>query len=158
MKRILFSLIIGFIALPSFAQKFPSYTFDEFEPLLHQKNDTVYVINFWATWCAPCIKEIPHFNQAVTKYKDKPVVFYMVSLDFGNKVNDRLANFQSKHKMIATIWHLDDPDSNSWINKVDPEWSGALPATLIYRNDDASFYEKAFEGSELNQAIESKLK
>ena len=158
MKHALLILLVSIVSSSMFAQKFTSYTFEELQPMLHKKSDTVYVINFWATWCAPCIKEIPYFNKAFIKFENKPVAFYMVSLDFGNRVASRLADFKTKHNMLPKILHLDDPDSNSWINKVDPNWSGALPATMIYRNNNASFYEKTFEYEELIQAIESKLK
>lgn len=39
------------------------YDFNGLEKLLNQKDDNIHVVNFWATWCAPCIKEMPHFEK-----------------------------------------------------------------------------------------------
>jgi len=158
MKYITAVLFSSVLAVSSYGQEFSKLSFQEFEPYLHRTTDSVYVINFWATWCAPCVKEVPHFNKAFQHFKDKPVAFYMVSLDFGPNVQSRLAAFKTKRNMLTPIVLLDDPDSNSWIDKVSPNWSGALPATLIYRRENASFYEQTFSYTQLKQAIELKLK
>ena len=120
---------------------------------LNQKDDTVYVVNFWATWCAPCIKELPSFEEIGKKYKDQKVKVILVSLDFPKKVESNLIPFIERKKLVSEVIHLDDPDANSWIEKIDKNWSGAIPATIIYRNDSKAFYEQSFTYEELETEL-----
>ncbi len=125
------------------------YDYDGLVPLFEQKNDTCYVINFWATWCAPCVAELPYFDQLLEKYHDEKVKVVLVSLDFANKLHKSLIPFLEKKQIKSDIMVLDDNDANSWINQVSPKWSGALPATVIYKNGNKAFFEKSFTFEEL---------
>lgn len=155
-KLLFFLVFINFTA--SFSQDFKVYNgFDEFKSILHQEDDQVYVINFWATWCRPCVKEMPAFNKLYENYHDKNVEIILVSLDFGKNVQKKVSDFKYRHDIKSKIVILDDPDSNSWINKVNPDWSGAIPATVIYRNVESNFYEKDFEYQELENEVKTFL-
>ena len=108
-------------------------TFDDFEEaILKHDDDKIYVINFWATWCAPCIKELPYFDELQTKYPDKYEVV-MVSLDFKKQYESRVIPFVEKKNYNSKVVMMADPKANDWIDRVDPSWSGAIPATYIYR-------------------------
>ena len=131
--------------------------FNEFEPLLHQERDTVYVVNFWATWCGPCIKEIPYFEQLGVKYQESNLKIIMVSLDMPNQIESKLIPFIEKNNMKNEVILLDDPDFNSWIPVVDKEWTGAIPATLIYSNSFREFYAKEFTFTELEEIVKPLL-
>lgn len=128
--------------------------FKGLQPLLEKNNDTTYIINFWATWCAPCIKELPYFQQIQDKYADQPVKVLLVSLDFERQIQSRLIPFIKKHKVTPEVIVLSDADSNSWINKIDSSWSGAIPATLFYNKHKRLFFEKEFTYSEIEAAIQ----
>lgn len=156
-KLIFLNLIFFLGILSAVSQEFKTYNFEEFKPLLNKQDDKVYVINFWATWCKPCVEEIPAFNQLLENYKDKNVEIIMVSLDFGASVDQRIKLFKERHQMKARIVILDDPDSNSWINKVSSEWSGAIPATLIYNKTKKKFYEQSFHYKELESEVKKFL-
>ncbi|MFP4024493.1 MAG: TlpA disulfide reductase family protein [Thiohalospira sp.] len=161
LQKIRIFLLFIFISLMSYsnyAQKYNVYNFDSFSQLLKKQNDTTYVINFWATWCRPCVKEMPAFNQLNEKYKDKKVKIILVSLDFGKDLQSKIERFAETHDVKSTIVILDDPDSNSWINKVSEEWSGAIPATLIYNQYNRSFYEQSFTYEELESALNQFIK
>ena len=132
-------------------------SFEEFEPLLNKDNDTVYVINFWVTWCKPCIKEMPDFEKFWAEYKNKNVKLYLVSLDFPNKHEELLIPFVEKHNIKSEVIHLTDTDSNKWIDKVSPLWSGSLPATLVYKGNSAEFYETTLTFEDLKRIVEQKL-
>ncbi len=123
----------------------PVYDFKSFEHLLHINNDTTYVVNFWATWCKPCVAELPYFEQLREQYKNQKVKILLVSLDFSTQIEKKLIPFLEKRALKSTVVVLDDPDANGWIDKVDPKWSGAIPATVIYRGNKRSFYEQSFE-------------
>lgn len=111
---------------------------------LSQFGDKTIVLNFWATWCAPCVKELPYFEQATEHFDSDDVVVVLVSLDFSRQIKTRLIPFLERHQLKSYVIVLDDPDANSWIDEVSPDWSGAIPATLIRRNNKESFYEKSF--------------
>jgi thiol-disulfide isomerase/thioredoxin len=120
------------------------------KPLLNQKGDKIYVVNFWATWCAPCIKELPYF-EVLDQREDVEVL--LVSLDFPKHKESRLLPFIKKNKLQAKVVLLDDADENYWINDIHPNWSGALPATLIYTKKQRGFYEQSFTASRLDKIL-----
>src|SRR5690554_3904936 len=84
-------------------QKVPVMDFDAFEPYLNQDDKAVYVINFWATWCKPCIKELPYFEDLRKEYKDQGVHFVLVSLDFSEKLELVVMPFIEKHQLASEI-------------------------------------------------------
>ena len=115
-------------------------------------------MNFWATWCVPCINELPGFNKVAAKYANTKLKIIMVSLDMPKHLESRLKPAITKYNIKSEVVLLDDPDFNTWINKVDPTWSGGIPATLIYSKKSRSFYEKGFEFEELDKIIQFKIK
>lgn len=117
-------------------------SFSDFEKdYLHPTNDTTYVINFWATWCIPCVKELPYFEELNKKYLNKKVKVVLVSLDFTLK---QVEAYATKKSLQSKIVLLSDSKTNSWINKVDPTWSGAIPITLFIKGKKRMFYEKDY--------------
>lgn len=133
------------------------YNFEGFKPFLEKRDDKVYVINFWATWCAPCVKELPYFEKLNEVYKDKKVEVILVSLDFPHVYESKLKPFIVKNKLKSKVIALDDADANSWIPKVDESWTGSIPATVIYRNEKAKFYEQSFNYEELEKEVKKFL-
>ncbi len=134
------------------------YDFAGFEKFLNKKDDNVYVINFWATWCAPCVKELPHFEQLNKDYKNRDVKVILVSLDFPHLYESKLKPYIKDKKLKSKVIALDDPNMNSWIPKVSKDWSGSIPATVIYRNDTRQFFEKSFSYDELEKELKQFLK
>lgn len=137
--------------------KFPVYSFEDFEPLLHQNDDKTYVVNFWATWCKPCIAEMPYFERIHAEQKDNNVEVLLVSLDMPGMWKSRLEPFVEEKGMKSKVVILDDPKQNEWIPKVSEDWGGGIPATLIYNKDKRTFYEKGFTYEELNEELEKFL-
>lgn len=135
--------------LPPIFEKFAGLA-----PIFEQQNDTTYVINFWSTWCAPCVKELPYFEALHQKYLDKKVKVILVSLDFPKQLETKLKPFLAKNNLQSTVLVLTDPDANSWVDQVNPTWSGAIPATVVYKGDKNKFYEKSFENlTELEEVV-----
>ena len=121
----------------------PTYNFEEFESSLLNESEKIYVINFWATWCAPCVEELPHFTKLAKQHKDVEVI--LVSLDMPNMKETQLIPFIKKKKINTKVVLLDDPRSNVWIPKIDENWDGAIPATLIYNQKNRKFYPRKFD-------------
>ena len=129
--------------------------FNGLQEYLGKWEDRTVVINFWATWCAPCVKELPYFEQATATFDPDEVVVVLVSLDFRKEMDRRLVPFVEENDLQSNVILLSDPDANAWIDKVSPEWSGAIPATLIRKGDKEAFYEQSFHSfEELNQIIQ----
>ena len=131
----------------------PILNFQQFEPNLHFSNDTIYIVNFWATWCVPCRKELPDFEKINQDYTGKPVKVLLVSLDFPKDIESSLKPFLEKNAITADVLLLNDPNSNAWIDKVDTSWSGSLPATLIYNKSKRIFLEKELDYNTIQNII-----
>ncbi len=133
------------------------YDYEGLAPLLNIKDDKIHVINFWATWCAPCVKELPAFEKLNAEYHSKNVEVVLVSLDFPNQYENRLKPFIIEQGLASKIVVLDDVDSNAWIPKISEDWSGAIPATLIYSKNKRQFYEQSFTYNELKTEVDKFL-
>ncbi len=133
-------------------------SFDELEPHLHYSNDTTYLVNFWASWCTPCVEELPAFERIGMEYENEKLKVLLVSLDFPKQVESRLLPFIEKHGIVSEVVVLNDPDANKWIDRVDPEWSGSIPATLIYNGNTRLFHEGIYSYDELKTIVEQKIK
>ena len=124
-------------------------SFEDLAPLLAQtQNDTTYVINFWATWCAPCVKELPYFEKLHQGMASQKIKVILVSLDFRKDLETKLKPFLAQRQFSASVAALVDNRQQLWIDKVDPNWSGAVPATLVYRGSQRQFKEGEFENFE----------
>ena len=134
------------------------YDYSGFETFFNKKDNKVYVINFWATWCAPCVKELPYFEKLNLEYKNKNVEVILVSLDFPHLYDKKLKPFIKEKKLNSKVIVLNDPDMNTWIPKVDENWSGSIPATVIYKNETRKFFEQSFTYEELEKEVKPLLK
>lgn len=143
---------------PYVAKALEVVDFEGLKPYLKTNSDKVYIVNFWATWCAPCIKELPYFEQINATYRDKNVEVLLVSIDFPKKYDSHLKPFIAKHQLKSKVMALNDMDSNTWVPGIDPNWSGAIPATLIFNKDKRQFFEKTFTYEELEKELKGFLK
>lgn len=113
------------------AQKPSVYKINDLLKRIHNNSDTTYVVNFWATWCKPCVAELPDFEKFHSDYKSKNVKVILVSMDFVEELDKRLKEFLEKNKYTCEVVLLDEINGNDFINKISETWSGAIPATLI---------------------------
>jgi len=145
MKNLLL-VIFTFSTILTYGQDLEKYgDYDTYQSQVVSNPDKIYVINYWATWCGPCVKEMKYFEQLDQKYKGKGVEVVLVSIDFENQYDRRLVPFVAKRKLQSRVVHMYDPKTNVWIDKVDPSWSGAIPATQIIHGDKKIFMERSFE-------------
>jgi len=134
------------------------YDYNGLKPILSTTSEKTYIVNFWATWCAPCVKELPYFEQLNANYANKDVEVILVSLDFPNKYDSNLKPFIIKNELKSKVVALNDTDSNTWIPAISEDWSGAIPATLIYNKDKRQFYEQSFTYDELETEVKQFIK
>lgn len=129
----------------SYVNGIPVYkTFEELESLFHFDNDSTYVINFWATWCKPCVEELPYLEELHAKTKGTKTKVILISLDFPRQIESKLVPFVRERKLEPDVIALLDGKFNKWIDKVSPEWDGTIPATYIYKDSKSVFVGKAF--------------
>ncbi len=153
MRHLLSILFFLTLAQSATAQQPAVYEkFDAFQKEVIKNDGNVYVINFWATWCAPCIKELPYFEKLHQENKNVKVI--LVSLDSRKDLDTKLIPFIKKKKITAEVILLSDKDYNTWLGKIDNDWSGAIPATFIFRGNQKLFAERDFESyAELNEYV-----
>ena len=130
------------------------YDFEGFRPMLRPPHsDTTYIINWWATWCKPCVEELPHFAELAREMSGKPVKVLLVSMDFSNQLESRLLPFLERQALPMECIALESANASHWIDQISPDWSGAIPATLIYRGEQRAFYEQSFTLDELRTEV-----
>jgi thiol-disulfide isomerase/thioredoxin len=115
--------------------------------------DTTYVVNFWATWCKPCVDELPAFDSLHVKSQGKAVKVLLVSLDFSEDIGKKVNPFLAKREQKARCVLLDEPDGNRFINLISKDWSGAIPGTLIKKGKTHVFLEKKLKLKDLENNV-----
>lgn len=122
--------------------------FDEFESRLSTESDTTFIVNFWATWCKPCVAELPYFLELEEDMKAEKIKLILVSLDLKRQIESKLIPFIQEKKISTEVVLLNDGKVNDWIDRVSPDWEGSIPATLIFNKSYSEFYEHEFESKE----------
>lgn len=157
MKAVFFLLLttLVFRITPVNGQSVTVIKFDRLKQMISQPNDTLYVVNFWATWCGPCIREMPEFEAVRRAYTAKRVKVLLVSMDDKKDLKTRVTPFVRNRKIRSQVVLLDESDANTWIDKIAPEWSGSLPMTLIINNKQSvrQFIDKPVKPGELAAII-----
>ena len=148
-----FLLVILLSAKICTAQNATIVKFESLQKILDTKADQIQVINFWATWCAPCVKELPLLEKLGAK-DDLNIKITLINLDYADKV-DKVNSFIKRKGLQSEVLLLDEIDYNSWIDKVDKSWSGAIPATLILNpiTGKRKFVEKELQEGELEKLV-----
>lgn len=118
--------------------------------------DTVYVVNFWATWCKPCIAELPYFEKLQATYKNQPLKVLLVSMDFESKL-PAVKSFARTRKLASEVFLATRKSDQELIDGIDKAWSGALPGTLIVNGKKGirKFQEQEFTYEELNKLYQT---
>ncbi|WP_116106628.1 TlpA disulfide reductase family protein [Lewinella sp. IMCC34191] len=112
-------------------------------PLFEQQGDTTYLINFWATWCKPCLEELPLLQQLSEDHADDALQIILVSLDTEPSAIDRIPAYLKEQRIELPTIVLTD-EGNEWKRNLDDKWDGSLPTTLIYRKELRYVYRRPF--------------
>ena len=153
--RTIFTLIYLFFLELSLAQQVDVIKANQLFEMVENcdTNSNIQVYNFWATWCAPCIRELPQFETINEKYSNIDVT--LISVDDVDLLASKVIPFLKKRGINSRVMLLDEVDFNDIIDRIDKNWSGAIPITLIVdcSKNKRYFYEKAFEENELDETI-----
>ena len=117
--------------------------------LLAGMHGKVVVLNFWATWCVPCVEEFPDLLKLRRVMADRGVEVVLVSID-AQRDSAAVRRFLRRSGVEFPVYIKRKGNDEGFINAVDARWSGALPATFIYDRDgrmvrrvvDAQTYER----------------
>ncbi len=119
-------------------------------------SDTLYVVNFWATWCKPCVNELPYFQKIADTYAGKNVKVILVSNDMRRDMTKRVPDFIKNNGIKLQVLYIDEVDADLWISKVNKDWTGAIPATWMYNGSNGK--EDFTEGELTFEELENKVK
>jgi thiol-disulfide isomerase/thioredoxin len=117
--------------------------------------DHPLIVNFWATFCAPCNKEIPYFQSTVERYKQQGVELILVSLDLPDYYPARISKFAGSHGYHATFVWLNETDADYFCPRIDKRWTGAIPSSLFINNKThyRRFYDRQLTEAQVGPAI-----
>lgn len=127
-------MLFALLSFRAHSQQVEVVGIEKVEQLLQNQSDTIHVVNFWATWCAPCVKELPDFLQLSQNYKNNNVRLWLVSMDFQSAISTKLMPFLQARNITHPVWLLNNTDYDTWISRVDADWQGNIPFTLIFNN------------------------
>ena len=117
--------------------------------------DTTFIINFVATLCSPCIKELPDFEKFGTAFKSEKLKVLLVSVNFKSELNSSVIKYVKKENIKGEVFLLDDKDQQEYIDSIDTSWSGSIPATLFFKNGKRLFVEKDLTFDDLQKMLKS---
>jgi thiol-disulfide isomerase/thioredoxin len=123
-------------------------TFSDLQAIIDAQKSEVLLINFWATTCPPCLKEMPHFNQLAAENSEDQIKVLLVSTDRAKDLESRVYPFVKRLEIKPEVVLLKDQNYSNWTEKIDSSWYGALPATLIIKGDQRSFRFGSYESLE----------
>lgn len=145
MKKIKAFTIIVFLllafSLKSYSQQVKLINIDQLQERMKAGKDSTYVVNFWATWCAPCIKELPHFEKLSAEHKTDKLTVLLISVDFKSKLTSAVVPFVKRKNLKNQVFLLNESNPQEYIDRIDPSWSGSIPATLFIKGDKRKFIE-----------------
>jgi thiol-disulfide isomerase/thioredoxin len=127
----------------------------ELQQILNNRENKLFVVNFWATWCSPCVSELPAFEKVSGEYDKDKVRFILISLDFPSQVEKQLIPFLKKNNITMEVAVMMETDSNLWIDKVEPSWQGNIPSTLFLNNSKKirHFHSEALDEQGLRKLV-----
>ena len=156
MKIILIAFALVVFIGNAQSQEIPKWKITDVEKYMSTTDEQVLVINFWATFCKPCVAEIPSFIKITNQYKSQNVKLLLVSLDLPSFYPAKIAAFAKKNAFNTSIVWLQETNADFFCPKIDKSWSGSIPATLILNTKTG--YRKFFEEEIDAATFEKELK
>jgi thiol-disulfide isomerase/thioredoxin len=146
--------LVLLVASASNAQTIPKWKLADLQAAINEA-DKPTIFNFWATFCKPCIEEIPHFQEVVKKYDSAGVRLVFISLDLEDAYPAKIQAFARKRNINNSITFLAETNADLFCPAVDPKWSGAIPASLFINNKTG--YRNFFEDQLSKEQVEKEV-
>ncbi|MGO4770522.1 TlpA family protein disulfide reductase [Flavobacterium sp. W22_SRS_FK3] len=137
------------ISAGAYSQNVKLITIDQLNERIKTGKDSTYIVNFWATWCAPCIKELPHFERLQAEYKSEKLAVLLISVDFKSKLSSAVVTFVKRKELKNEVFLLNESSPQEYIDRIDPSWSGSIPASIFIKGDKRKFVESEFTYEQL---------
>lgn len=154
MRKFVSILMFSFVTVIACGQEIKAVKITDLEKMIAESK-TPLIINFWATWCIPCLEEIPYFMKEVKKHVKDSLTLLLVSLDMDEAYPAQIKKTIAKRKITVPVQWLDETNADYFCPKIDPKWSGAIPATLFVNNQTGyrKFFEEKLSEEKLKQEI-----
>ena len=157
MKTIAGIIVLLFFTLTIQSQEVKTITStDEYKELLDNSKGKVVLVNFWATWCPPCVKEFPELVKLYNDYKSKDFVLLFISLDDKSEYDSKLLPFLKKQGVDFTSYFGNFSNPETIMNYVDKSWQGEIPFTGIYNKE--GILSKTMMGNKSYEQFETEIK
>jgi len=154
MSKIIYSILLLFVFAFTNAQSIPRWKLNDLQAAI-KNADKPTVFNFWATFCKPCVEEIPYFQQIIKKYDSAGVRLVLISLDLSEAYPKQISSFAAKHSFTSPIKFLNETNADLFCPAVDESWSGAIPASLFVNSKTG--YRKFFEDQLSKEKFEKEI-
>lgn len=143
MKWILAVLVCFFVISSGYSQQVRMMKIDDLEAYIN-KSEKPLLVNFWATWCKPCVEELPYFQSIINEKYAGEVELLLISLDFRESYPARLNTFITAKKITALCVWLNESNADMFCPRIDKSWEGSIPASLFVNTK--TNYRKFHEG------------
>ena len=104
---------------------------DEFQQVLAHHRGEVVLVNLWATWCIPCVQELPDLNLLQERFRDRGLRVLAVSFDDIGKLDDRVRPFFAEKAPALVSYLQTEDDQFTFVEPLDEEWIGAMPTSFF---------------------------
>jgi len=136
MKAIKIFLLLILLSAGIFSQEVkPLNSTKDLDELKESLKGKVALVNFWATWCAPCVKEFPDLIKLYNNYKDKDFKLVFITTDVPEEIESKVIPFLKKNNVDFVTYYNNFQNVEELINYIDKDWEGAIPSTYIYNKD-----------------------
>jgi thiol-disulfide isomerase/thioredoxin len=154
MRIVIVILLLG-AGIIGHAQTIKKIKITDLEQTIAQ-SDHPLIVNFWATFCVPCVKEIPYFQSTIARYQSEQVELILVSLDLPDYYPAKIASFAQGRGFTARIVWLDETNADYFCPRVDPKWSGGIPSSLFINNK--THYRRFFDRQLTEPQVDLEIK
>ncbi len=131
------------------AQKVNLISVTQLQNRISNGKDTTFIVNFWATWCVPCVAELPNFEKFSRTFIVEKQKVLLVSVNFKSQLKTQVLPFVKKRKIATEVLLLNETTAQEYIERIDKSWSGSIPATLFVKNGKRIFAEKELTYNDL---------